>query len=147
MGQIIIDLLKTMFFLQGSYVLTYVPIMIIVMTGVLYFYAKIGLISSLLIALQCVCSAYLIAIIVTALIGFALTHFDYPLINHGMKRPLHYHVAVILSCLIYAGLQILLLTAQKNRAGMHLWAIVLICNAITAATIIGLNVLLFVRHL
>ena len=147
MLSIFIELLKTAFFLQGSYALTYVPIMVIVLTIGLQFYARIAFLPSLLIAIQCVFASYLMMLIITAIIGFICTYYNYPLVSHGLKRSLHYNVAVVISTLFYSVLQLIFLTVQKNRMSGSLITLVLICNAVTAAVMIGLNAFLFVRHL
>lgn len=142
----LIELLKTSFFLQGSYAFTYAPLMILLVTAALYWFANIRFVVSFLIALQCVLSAYIIMIILSAAIAFIATYYDYPLISHGMKRPLHYHAAIILSVLLYYPLEVLLLLTQKQRIHISIALLLLICNLIAAAIMIGLHLLLFVRH-
>lgn len=147
MFMISIELLKTAFFLQGSYALTYVPIMIILLMIGLQVYARLSFVASILIAIQCVFASYLMMLIITGIIGFICTYYNYPLISHGLKRSLHYNIAVVISTLFYAILQSLFLSVQKNRMEGSLILLILICNILTAVIMIGLNSFLFVRHL
>ena len=147
MMEMITELLKTAFFLQGSYAFTYVPIMIIVMTIALHRYSSLSWITSILTVLQCVLASYVCILMLSGIVALALTYLQWPLVSYGLKRPLHYSIAIGLSAVMYALVQIAFLSVQRKNSGINRLLLVIICNAITVGIMIGLNVFLFIRHL
>lgn len=143
---IAIPLLTTAFFLQGSYLVTYVPIMIILLTIALWRYANIGLFTSLLLSLQCVVTCFVILLFLSMAFGCLITHCGGALRSFGVKRTLHYNVAIVLSVLFYALFEILFLHVHKAILSRRACVImVIVCNMLTAAIMISTHALLFMR--
>jgi len=143
LGQVI----KTSFFLQFSFVCTYVPMATALLALMLVFYARWSFLHALLTSLQWVITAYGIVLIGSAMFALLLNYYGHPLISSGMKRPLHYHAAVLLSAMVYGSIQVLLLSGQKTTMPAYIAWIILLCNGVTAVIMMGLHYMLFVRHI
>lgn len=139
-----IKLLQTAFFLQGAYVLTYIPLMMILLTLGLHYWGRLSVAISFMVSMQSVITAYVCVACVSVIVALMLAFTKYPFFSNGIKPVGYYYGAIGFSALVYAGVQYIFLAPYRAQIACNSGLLILICNGLAAICLIGMHTLLFV---
>lgn len=139
-------ILKTAFFLQGSYIFTYIPLMIMLFALALWLRAQVPLFASFLLSVQSVMTSYMVAGLLSMLMGLLATYLNYPLYGLRVQPIWYYYGAIVLSVACYSVLQWCLLLPYHAQLKAGVFSLLVACNIMAAGIMIGLHGFLFLRH-